>query len=78
VGRLELIKGLQTLIPLWNRVEGHDLLVAGTGGYESQLRALAKGMSGSSFWGRWGRGLGALYYHATGALFHRLRTRRLA
>ncbi len=41
VGRLELIKGLQTLIELWKRVPQYDLLVAGTGSYEPQLRAMA-------------------------------------
>ncbi len=41
VGRLEAIKGLQTLIPLWDRVSGADLVVAGTGEYESVLRQQA-------------------------------------
>ena len=38
VGRLEYIKGLQTLIALWKRVPNHDLLVVGTGSYEAELR----------------------------------------
>jgi len=41
VGRLETIKGLYTLIPLWDRVPDCDLLVAGTGAEEQRLRALA-------------------------------------
>src|SRR5262249_58965391 len=36
VGRLELIKGLQTLIGIWDRVGPYDLLVAGTGGVMSR------------------------------------------
>ena len=41
VGRLEKIKGLQTLIPAWEQVTGYDLLVAGTGGDEGSLREQA-------------------------------------
>ena len=41
VGRLEVIKGLQTLIDLWDRAPNVDLLVAGTGSYEGELRARA-------------------------------------
>ncbi len=37
VGRLELIKGLQTLIELWDRIPAVDLLVAGAGTYEATL-----------------------------------------
>lgn len=65
VGRLEVIKGLQTLIALWNRVPGHDLVVAGTGSYEAELRALAAGNPRIRFFGPLSQGdLGALYYHA--------------
>ena len=65
VGRLEKIKGLQTLIHLWNRVPDHDLLVVGTGGYEQELRALAAAQPRVKFLGPLGqRELGALYYHA--------------
>jgi glycosyltransferase involved in cell wall biosynthesis len=65
VGRLELIKGLQTLIQLWNRVPKHDLLVAGAGSYEVELRALAGGNSRIKFLGPLPqRELGALYHHA--------------
>src|SRR5262249_15864374 len=41
VGRLEAIKGLQTLIKLWGKILDYDLLVAGAGSYANQLRALA-------------------------------------
>ena len=65
VGRLERIKGLHTLIELWSRVPGYDLLVAGTGTYEPQLRAMAAGNPRIKFLGPLPeRELGALYYHA--------------
>jgi glycosyltransferase involved in cell wall biosynthesis len=65
VGRLERIKGLQTLIALWNRVPEYDLLVAGTGGYELELRAMAAGNRRIKFFGPLPqRELGALYRHA--------------
>jgi glycosyltransferase involved in cell wall biosynthesis len=65
VGRLELIKGLHTLIALWGRVPKYDLLVAGTGSYEPQLRAMAAGNPHIKFLGPLPqRDLGALYYHA--------------
>jgi glycosyltransferase involved in cell wall biosynthesis len=41
VGRLEKIKGLQTLIPVFNGDPRAHLLIAGRGGYESQLRRMA-------------------------------------
>ena len=64
VGRLELIKGLQTLIARWDRVP-QDLLVAGTGTYEAELRAMAAGNPRIKFLGPLSqRELGALYYHA--------------
>jgi glycosyltransferase involved in cell wall biosynthesis len=69
VGRLELIKGLQTLISLWNRVPGYDLLIAGTGTYEPQLRAMAAGNPRIRFLGSQGQeALGALYYHAAACI----------
>jgi len=65
VGRLEIIKGLQTLIELWKSVPDADLLVAGTGTYEPQLRALAAGNPRVKFLGPLPqRELGALYFHA--------------
>jgi glycosyltransferase involved in cell wall biosynthesis len=65
VGRLELIKGLQTLIGLWDRVGPYDLLVAGTGTYEPQLRAMAAANVRIKFLGPLKQDqLGPLYYHA--------------
>jgi glycosyltransferase involved in cell wall biosynthesis len=65
VGRLELIKGLQTVIALWDQVPGCDLLIAGTGSYEPQLRAMAAGNPRIKFLGPLPQQeLGALYYHA--------------
>jgi glycosyltransferase involved in cell wall biosynthesis len=65
VGRLERIKGLQTLIALWDRVPACDLLVAGAGDYESELRAQAAGNPRIKFLGPLPqKELGALYYHA--------------
>ena len=55
VGRLETIKGLQTLIALWSRVPGADLLVAGTGNYEGELRGWQPGNPTSSSWERYRR-----------------------
>jgi glycosyltransferase involved in cell wall biosynthesis len=42
VGRLEKLKGLHTLIPVFRRYPKAKLLIAGTGGYESQLKQLAE------------------------------------
>ena len=41
VGRLEKIKGLQTLFPIFQSYSHADLLVAGTGEYESELKRQA-------------------------------------
>lgn len=41
VGRLEVIKGLHTLIQAWDGIGEADLLVAGAGSQEARLRALA-------------------------------------
>ena len=68
VGRLEIIKGLQTLIALWSKVPGADLLVAGTGNYEGELH-MAAGNSNIKFLGALPqRDLGDLYYHALACL----------
>ncbi len=40
-GRLEKVKGLQTLIPLFRSHSRAKLVVAGSGGFEAQLRAMA-------------------------------------
>jgi glycosyltransferase involved in cell wall biosynthesis len=65
VGRLEWIKGLQTLLPLWERVPDYDLLVAGTGTAEAALRAQAAGNPRIRFLGAQSQAqLGPLYFHA--------------
>ncbi len=65
VGRLEFIKGLQTVIPLWPQVDEADLLIAGTGAYEGELRAMAGSNSRIRFLGgQPQKALGALYHHA--------------
>ena len=65
VGRLEVIKGLQTLIELWKRVPNLDLLIAGTGNYEKQLRIQASPNPHIKFLGGLPQHeLGALYFHS--------------
>jgi glycosyltransferase involved in cell wall biosynthesis len=51
VGRLEKLKGLQTLIPIFRRYKKAKLLIAGTGGYEAELRRLANGDDNVHFLG---------------------------
>jgi glycosyltransferase involved in cell wall biosynthesis len=68
VGRLERIKGLQTLIGLWKQAPC-DLLVVGTGTYETELRAQAADNPAIRFLGpQTQRQLGPLYYHALACL----------
>jgi glycosyltransferase involved in cell wall biosynthesis len=65
VGRLERIKGLDQLIRVWPRTGDYDLLVAGTGQDEAELRQLAAGQERIRFLGPQPQGaLGALYTHA--------------
>ncbi|MBC7840267.1 MAG: glycosyltransferase family 4 protein [Nitrospiraceae bacterium] len=52
VGRLEKIKGLQTLIPVFRRYRNAQLWVAGTGEYEGTLRAMAAESPNIKFLGR--------------------------
>jgi glycosyltransferase involved in cell wall biosynthesis len=69
VGRLEEIKGLQTLIPLWDRVPSHDLLVVGGGAYGDALRSAAAANPRIKFLGVKSQAqLGALYAHATACI----------
>src|SRR5271157_3655688 len=51
VGRLEKIKGVETLFPIFRRYEHADLLIAGTGMYEAELRLQAKGIANVQFLG---------------------------
>lgn len=69
VGRLEKLKGLQTLIPLFRKYDKANLLIAGTGGYEAQLRAMAAGCGNIRFVGsRFGRELKSLYQRAVATI----------
>ncbi len=52
VGRLEKIKGVQTIIPAFRERSDVDLLIAGAGNYETELRALAQGAANIRFVGR--------------------------
>jgi glycosyltransferase involved in cell wall biosynthesis len=51
VGRLEKLKGLQTVIPLFQDFPGADLWIVGQGGYEGELRRLAGSASNVRFLG---------------------------
>ena len=69
VGRLEKLKGLQHLIPIFRDYPQADLLVAGDGGYAPQLRAMAADVPRVRFLGRLGQGdLRALYREAIALL----------
>ncbi len=69
VGRLEIIKGLQTVIPLWREVAGHDLLVVGSGHHSAELQQLAADNPNIRFLGaKSQKELGALYHHAAAVL----------
>lgn len=52
VGRLEKIKGVQNLIPVFKNYSGADLLIAGDGEYGKTLKSLAKGNENVRFLGR--------------------------
>lgn len=69
VGRLEKIKGLQTLIPVFARYHKAQLLIAGTGNYESHLRELAQGSPNICFLGyQSGQHLQTLYRQAVAVI----------
>jgi glycosyltransferase involved in cell wall biosynthesis len=51
VGRLEKLKGLQTVIPVFRGYAKANLLIAGTGTYEPHLRKLAAGSDNIHFLG---------------------------
>ncbi|MBI4516685.1 MAG: glycosyltransferase [Deltaproteobacteria bacterium] len=51
-GRLERIKGVQVIIPVFRALPDVDLLIAGTGDFESELRAMAAGAANIKFLGR--------------------------
>jgi glycosyltransferase involved in cell wall biosynthesis len=52
VGRLEKLKGLHTLIPIFHKYPKALLLIAGSGSDESRLRKMAGGASNIQFLGR--------------------------
>ena len=69
VGRLEKLKGLHTLIEAWSKVTEWDLLVAGTGSAEMDLRAQASANPRIRFLGAQSQQqLGALYTHAVASI----------
>lgn len=69
VGRLERIKGLDTLIDAWRNVTDWDLLVVGTGAAEVELKAQAAANPRIRFLGaRPQKELGALYAHAVATI----------
>jgi glycosyltransferase involved in cell wall biosynthesis len=69
VGRLEKIKGLQDVLPLFGDDAPADLLVVGSGDYESELRALGEGQARVHFLGRKpAEAVGPLYRHAIAAI----------
>jgi glycosyltransferase involved in cell wall biosynthesis len=69
VGRLEKIKGVETLFPVFQHYEHADLLMAGTGTYEAVLRRQAEGMKNVHFLGSLSRErLRDLYHHAIAVL----------
>ena len=52
VGRLEKIKGLQNIIPVFKRIKKYDLLIAGDGEFEFGLKQMANGATNIIFLGR--------------------------
>jgi glycosyltransferase involved in cell wall biosynthesis len=52
VGRLEKIKGLQTIIPTFRELSDVDLIVAGSGTYEKQLKLMSEGATNIRFIGK--------------------------
>jgi glycosyltransferase involved in cell wall biosynthesis len=65
VGRLERMKGVQVLLPVFRELAGVDLLIAGTGPFEAELRARASGVRNVEFLGRCDQSrLRELYRHA--------------
>jgi glycosyltransferase involved in cell wall biosynthesis len=64
VGRMETIKGVDGLIQAWSRVKQADLLLAGSGSREQELRKLASSNPRIKFLGETpSTALGALYAH---------------
>ena len=69
VGRLEKIKGVQNLFSVFRNFPHADVLIAGTGNYEAELKQMAGGMSNVVFLGNMPQEkLRSLYRHAIGLL----------
>jgi glycosyltransferase involved in cell wall biosynthesis len=68
VGRLERLKGLDDVIPLFRGHEGPDLVIAGDGDHAAELRRLASGAPRVVFLGRVPQRALAPYYHHALAL----------
>ena len=65
VGRLEKIKGLDDVIPVFNQYDKADLLIAGDGEYTTTLKQIARDNPRVKFLGRIATGeLDRLYRHA--------------
>jgi glycosyltransferase involved in cell wall biosynthesis len=68
VGRLEKIKGLDDVIPVFRNYPEADLLIIGTGEYEQELKAQAAGIDNVRFVGRLPPDELSKYYQAAIAL----------
>ncbi len=69
VGRLEKLKGVQDLLRLFREYREADLVILGTGSYESQLRGAARGLDHVHFLGTvHPSGLGRIYRRAVATL----------
>ncbi len=68
VGRLEKIKGLDDVIPLFRDYSGADLLIAGDGDHRPALETLARGIDRVKFLGRVDSDALARYYEGAIAL----------
>ena len=68
VGRLEKIKGLQNLIPVFKKLPEYDLLIAGEGTYAEPLKAMAEGIANVRFLGKQSHSTLRNYYAHTNAV----------
>ncbi len=68
MGRLEKIKGLDDVIPVFGEYSGADLVIAGDGEYAATLRERAKGLERVHFLGRVGLDELRRYYEHAVAL----------
>jgi glycosyltransferase involved in cell wall biosynthesis len=64
VGRLEKIKGLQNVIPIFKEKPNYDLLIAGDGDYQRELEALAQNSPNIKFLGKLEQSKLRELYHA--------------